>query len=240
VRWGCDGRTSPHARELSGGSVDRGPRQRQPVRCCRCRRSAAVEDLLLHLLRLRGRFEPEILVQDPPELVVYDQRLAPPAAAMQRLHKPNVERFVQPVVGDQAAQLTDDLAWPVVGQVGLDPCGYRFQSLFLQVHRQAVQAGAHADIHQCGAAPERQRLAEQLRSVAVVAEPQRGHAPLHGLFELEDVHVFARHGQQIPAGAGGQQARALGRPGCFPEQLAQLVDVGLHDGLDGAGRVGRP
>ncbi|SNQ48499.1 hypothetical protein FRACA_2520009 [Frankia canadensis] len=172
--------------------------------------------------------------------MVDGERLAAAAGPVQSLHQPQVEGFVQMVGGHQGAELTDEFPVAVVRQIRLDPQQDGLQALLLQIDREPPEKGTRHDVRRHRPAPQVDRLPQQVGRGGGPALGQGVLPAAHQVLELEDIQVVPRHLEEITTRPGHHDLRAPRPLEAALEQLPQLVHVGLHDRLDGAGRPVRP
>ena len=156
------------------------------------------------------------------------ERLGLAAAAVEREHQLRGEALVRRVLGHQPAQLADDLGVPAGGDVGLDAARERGDPRLLEA---AHLAGCERLVRQVAerrAAPQAERLAQQLRRGLRPAGRQLAPAARDELVEALHVALAGADAEPVP-GRGPRHRVAVA------ERLAQPRDVDLH-GLDRPGR----
>ncbi len=146
--------------ERAGGLPRLGGRGRQQ----QVERGVLGEDRLLEAAQGDARLHPQLAHQALVGVAVGRQRLGLAAAAVQGEHELAAQVLAQRLRADQPLQLARDLAVPSEGELGLDALLGRDRAGLLQLAGDGRGAGAdHADhVGQRGAAPQRERRAEQL------------------------------------------------------------------------------
>ncbi len=172
-------------------------------------RVVLAEDRLLELLEAGAGLDPELVEEGRARRPVRVERLGLATRAVEREHQLRSERLAQRMLGDERLQLRHELGRAAGGEVGLDPLLDRRDVLLLEpgcLERELAVAERIA-------APETQRLAQQLGGAWRLAAPRRRdelvEAP-HVDVALDEVAGLAR----------------LDR--AFSERLAQARDVDLQ------------
>ena len=101
------------------------------------------------------------------------ERVALPAAAIQRQHELAVQPLPQGMVGGQLLQFGSEGVVAVQGQVGVDPGLEGGQPQFLQAGRFGADECVVGQVSEYRAAPPGQRLAQRPSSLCVPARFQR-------------------------------------------------------------------
>ena len=218
--------------QLGGAAEDRGPRGGRELvgQLGGLRRQPRIlpEDRLLQVAQLRARLDAELADEPLARVLVGVERLGLAAAAVEREHQLGGEALVRRVLGHQPAQLADDLGVPAGGDVGLDAARERGDPRLLEA---AHLAGCERLVRQVAerrAAPQAERLAQQLRRGVGPAGRQLAPAARDELVEALHVALAGADAEPVP-GRGPRHRVAVA------ERLAQPRDVDLH-GLDRPGR----
>ena len=125
------------------------------------------EDHRLELAQLRPGLEPELLDQEPPALAHHLERLGLAAGAVEREHQLAAQPLPERVLGDQRAQLADEIDRLPARQLGRDPLLDRLDLELLEPHDLALRELVEAMVGERRAAPQRQRVDEPLLSTVV-------------------------------------------------------------------------
>jgi hypothetical protein len=195
-------------------------RRRRPPRC-RGRRGGrlAGQQPLVRGAQLRRRVGAQLVPEPAAQLLVGGERVGLPAARLQRGDQPVPQRLPQRVPGGPGAQLDGDVRGPAGGQVQAGAPLDGGQPLLHQVgHLVAVQRLGAQPLQRL-AAPQPQRLVEQL---ACLLRLDGLGGLRQQLPEPHQVNVVA--GQPVSGGGGVDRAVA--------EQLAQPGHVGREAGAD--------
>jgi hypothetical protein len=178
-----------------------------------------LQHLPLELAQGRGRLDPELFVERPPEGLVARERLGLPTRTVEREHVLGAEALAERMLGDQRLQLSDDVAVMPERELGLDPQFDRSKSNLLEPCA-LVPAEGLGELGERGAAPERERVVQQLRRLQRVVLRER-------LARADDPPVEAREVELVVfdlehvAGCTCVQSR-------LHERLPQLRHVDLH------------
>jgi hypothetical protein len=127
----------------------------------------------MELGQRRPRFRALLVNQAMAGFPVEAQRVGGPAACVKGGHLVGNKRFIQRVLGQQTAELPDQVGVPAMRQLAPDPVQDRGAALLLETvphprHPVAAYPGQRL------AAPERVRLTQQRGRVAVVATGRYG------------------------------------------------------------------
>ena len=206
-----------HDRPLRRGQA------RPPAPGVAAHRAAGVvlQDRALELLQTRTRVEPELVGERAACLAQHLERLDLPSGAVQRHCEVSPQRLAQAVLGDERAQLPDELCVAAAREVGLDPLLERVQPHLVQPQRFGNEQAALGDVRERRAAPQRQRLRERRRGVLVAPGAELLGAARRELLEAVDVATAVRHVQHV-----GVAARLDRIPA---ERTPQIRDVPLDD-----------
>ena len=176
-------------------------------------------------------------VADPP---VGGQRVALPAAPVQRQHQLAVQPLPQRMLCGQLVQLGGQRVVPAQRQVRVDPGLDRGQPQLLQPGRLRPGERVIGQVGQHLAPPQAQRLPQRPGGLLVPARLQRRPPGREAVLEPRRVQPLTVHAQQVPA-APGHQDLARRAPGpARLQRLAQVRDVDLHGGDPPLGRVPGP
>ncbi len=120
-----------------------------------------VEDLLLELLQLRRRVDPQLVGQQPPRLLICAEGISLPARSIQGEHELAPETFSKRVLGRQVLELGNESLMPTEGQMRVDAQFHGGEPQTVQPSRQVPQGGRLVgDIDQRNAVPEIERIRE--------------------------------------------------------------------------------
>ena len=158
----------------------------------------------IELAQLGAGIDAELSGDRLTGLPVCVERFGVAARAVQGLHEQQPQAFPERMIGQQPAQLGDDLSVTAAGQLGLDP---QLRSVEAELG-QPPGLGFHQhrlrDVSQRGAVPQGERLGEQagrpLRFTGGVGAP----ALAHQLLEHSGVGVCGAQPQQVARSAGDQ------------------------------------
>ena len=218
--------------QLGGAAEDRGPRGRRELvgQLGRPRRQLRIvpQDRLLQLAQLRSRLDAELADEPLARVLERVERLGLAAAAVEREHQLGGEALVRRVLRHQPAQLPDDLGVPPGGDVGLDAARQRGDPGLLEAPHVARGERRVGEVAERCAAPEPERLAQQVRGG--LGPPARQLAPAARDELVEALHVALAGADAEPVPGRGPRHRVA-----VAERLAQPRDVDLH-GLDRPGR----
>ena len=188
----------------------------------------------LHLPDGLSRFEPQLVGQQAPQVLVGPQRLSVASRAVEGQHAQKPQPLPEGVGAGERLELPGHEAMVPHREVGLDAVLDGGQSSFLQSAR--FRSGGRGVCHlgQGGAAPECQRLSERPGRLGVVA----GGGPLPSLgaqrFEPEGVDRLVVDLQPVPRRTGPERVPVLS------QGLAEAGDVDPQGGGGAGRRVARP
>ncbi len=212
----------------------------------------------MELTQLGPGIDAELLGEDVARLPVRVERLRVAARAVQGLHEQQPQIFPQRMVGQQPAQLRDDLGVAAAGQLGLDP---EFGGVKVELGQPfgfRLDQCRRRDIGQRAAMPERERLGQlrrrALRVPGGISTPALAHQGLEHL----GVGVPRGQAQQVTGSAGDQESAVgvteeptqpqhvdadevarLGRRSLAPHLVDQYVDGNDLPGVDQQGSQDR-
>lgn len=134
--------------------------------------------------------------------------------------------LAQRVLHHELGQLPAQLRVGAEGEVGLDPVLYGAEAQLAQPGDLRLGEGLEAEIGQCVAAPQRQRLAERGRRLPrlVQSPPAVGHEPL----EPACVDLLRLGREHVPRGLHDEEAAGLAPGAVRLKGVAEVVDVGLE------------
>nr|SBO95123.1 hypothetical protein BN4615_P4639 [Nonomuraea gerenzanensis] len=175
---------------------------------------------------LRRRLQPQLLVEDPAQVVVGQQGLAPPPRPAQALDEAQVVPLVERVPGDERAQLRHQLPMVAEPQVRLQPQLHGPVADLLQVGEMPGHDGPRRDVGQRAPPPQAQPVTQPPRRLLGGAGAHELPALRHGVGERLRVELPGLHPQQVAGRLGHQHVRhrAGGRLG--GQCRAQVVHVG--------------
>ena len=156
-------------------------------------------------------------------------RLGQPAAAVEREHELTVELLAQRLLGDQRAELADQLGVSAEMQIGLDPAVQRLPAVLLELAypRMAFES---RHVGERAAAPEGERRAEVVGGCLPVLGCQGTVSG--GAVGREDLRVeLTGFDPDLIAGADRHEARSVAA-----QHLAHAVDV-VVERCPGRGRL---
>ena len=84
-----------------------------------------LQDLLLQIPQLGGRFEPNLVEQVAPEVPIYRQCVGVPAAEIQGGHQLSVRAFPQRMCANERLQLGDELVMSTECEHGISASLHR-------------------------------------------------------------------------------------------------------------------
>ena len=148
-----------------GGVFARGVVQEQ--------RRVMPEDPLLERSERRGRHEPELLVEGPPQILQRRQRVRVPAAAIQREHQLRPRALTERLASDERLELGRHGGVVPERQLGVDAIPDAVEAQLRQTRR--LQHGERlGELRERLAAPQGERVAEHAAGRARVACGKRG------------------------------------------------------------------
>ena len=166
--------------------------------------------------QLRPGIGAQLVRQHAADPLVLGECLRRPSATFQRCDQPGPQRFTQPVVLGQLAQLADEFRLPARGQIEVDPAFGRGQVLLHQARCFPLVQPRRVHLGERGASPQRQRRAEQPAFLLGVLRIRRGsEQPV----EPMGVDGIGSQLQRVAAGPGDDQVH--------PDQVPQPGDQGL-------------
>ena len=132
------------------------------------------EDPLLERSERRGRHEPELLVEGPPQILQRRQRVRVAAAAIQREHELRPRALAERLAGDERLELGRHGGVVPERQLGVDAILDAVEAQLRQTRR--LEHGERlAELRERLAAPEGERVAEQ-RGRPCARRPRRARA----------------------------------------------------------------
>ena len=136
------------------------------------------EDHALHPPQLRPRLDAELVHQQPAARAHRLERLRLPAGSVQRQHQLRAQALAERVLGDQRAQLADQVRVAPACQVSREPLLDRLHPQLLQAGDLVLRELVETMIRQCLPSPQCQRFAQIGRGAATArfdrARPVRG------------------------------------------------------------------
>ena len=190
------------------------------------------EDRLLEILESGAGVETELVDEACPGRAVNLERVGLTAAAVEREHLERPEPFAQGMRCGQLLQLSDRLAVAPAGQVGVDPPFERREPQLVEPGRRRPKHVTVGDVGERLAAPQRERLAQQLRRFLGMAVFERACTVRREPLEPVQVERARIDTEQIPGIAC--------LDGALAECLAKLRDIALQDVGGGVRRVVAP
>ena len=131
----------------------------------RTERRVLLQDLVLERAQLLARLEPELLVEHASRFLVSGERVRLPPRAVQRLHLLAAEPLTQGVPGDQLLELVEELGAASELEVRRDPVLDRREAALREQRDLLLRKLLEGEILERIAAPERERRAQQLRTL---------------------------------------------------------------------------
>ena len=126
-------------------------------------RRVLVEDLTLEPPQVLARLEAELLRERAAALLVGLQRLRLPTRAVEGEHELAPGPFAQRVLADERLELDDELLVASELEIGFDPLLLGGEAELVEARDLGLREVRVSELRQCGAAPERERLAQLLR-----------------------------------------------------------------------------
>ena len=191
-------------RELGGAADER--RERRPTRAraaaARPARSGLsdgilVQDRVLQRAQLRAGLDAEVAGEHAARVLVGVERLRLAPAAVEREHELGDEPLARRMLGDEPAQLRDQLRVAAGGRVGLDARLQRGELLLLEP---GDLGGGERLVRQVGErrpAPHVLRLAQERRGLLGLARGERAAAALDQLVEAFGVELAGVDAQPV-------------------------------------------
>ena len=164
----------------------------------------------------------ELIGQHAAHVLEGGQRVGLPAAAVQAQHELRVELLLQRMRRGQLAEFGHDLAMPAEVQVGVDPGDQRLHPLVLDGRHLAVPQQLRRHVGQRLAAPQRERLAQQVRRFRPAASLGRGVATRSQHAERPYVQLAVLDRDQVTGRLGLDQV-GPGRPQGRAQPLHRAV-----------------
>ena len=122
------------------------------------------EDRRVQLLQLAARLDAELLDEHAACVLVGIERLGLPARPVQREHQLAPEPLAQRVLFDESLELPDESEMARGVEVGLDPLLQRREPELFEPGDLRLRERLVRELRERRAAPERQRLAQELRA----------------------------------------------------------------------------
>jgi hypothetical protein len=170
---------------------------------------------------LRSRLEADLGDQPPPRGPEGLERVLLPASAVEREHQLAHEPLARRVVDHELSQLPDELRVPAGGQVGLHTRLERDDPLLLEPHDLGLSERFELQFGQGRAAPECERLTQNVRGPLGLSLVQRAAAVLDEARETLGVEILRSHPQAVTR---RRRDESIG----VSERFAQSRDVDLH------------
>ena len=198
-----------------------------------------LEDRLLERAQRRGRGEPELGGQAAAVVVVGGERLGLAVAAIQREHLLAAQALAQGLLGDELGELVNQDGVAAEREVGVDAVLGRAQPAVVEPRRGRRDRFLVREVRQGGAAPERERVAQQRGGRRCVAVGQRCPPARREDLELGGVDRAREQRVAVPAGDElvlaerlaqrghevVQAARGAGRGVFAPQEVHQPLSV---------------
>ena len=127
------------------------------------------KNVALEALQLGPRLDPELLDERPPGVLIHGERFGLASRAIQREHELPAEALTEGMGADERLELADEVSGRPGREVEIDPGLERNQTELLQAGDLALRERLVAKLGERRAAPERERLVEQLRGRRRVA-----------------------------------------------------------------------
>jgi hypothetical protein len=174
------------------------------------------EDRSLELLQLLARLQAEIVEEDAPRLLIGVQRVGLPARSIQRQHQLRPQPLEQRLARHERTELADEIGVAPERKIGVDPLLECRQAELFEALDLAAGEVVVGEIRQRWAAPQSQRQAQLLGSLARLGVA----GLLKQLLEPLRVELAGSDLQHVAARTRQQHVVA--------ERLAQLRDVTLQ------------
>jgi hypothetical protein len=178
-----------------------------------------MQDRVLERPQLRARLDAEVARELLACVLVGVERLRLAPAAVEREHQLGDEPLAGRMLGDEPAQLRDELGVTAGSGIGLDARLQRGELLLLEPRDLGRRERLVGEVGERGAAPHLLRFAQDRRGFLRLPRGQRPAAALHEVIEAVGVELAALDAQPV-AGRGRRQD-------ALPERLAQPGDVDL-------------
>ena len=211
------GRSRLVSRDGLRGRLDRRAAFRRGV--LQEQRRVMPEDPLLERSERRGGHQPELLVEDPSQVLQRRERVRVPAAAIQREHELGPRALAQRLASDERLELRRHRGVTPERQIRVDAVLDAVQAELGETGR--LEHGERlAELRERLASPEGQRVAEVAAGGARVTRGERRAAGVAQPLEPCEVQRLRLAGERVAARARDEHARG--------QHLAQLGDVDLH------------
>ena len=191
------------------------------------------EDLLLQLLQLRARRDPELVDEQPVPVLVDLQRIGLPARAVEREHQLRAAPLAERLGANELFELADEASVVTEREVGLDALLDRLGAEPLEPRALFLREGEVGRIGERRAVPERERLPQLLGRLLGPSLGERRSA--RRCAARRSGRCRARRARRAARYPGGCVTRVLGR-----QELAELVDVAVQRGRRRRGRALAP
>ncbi len=184
-------------------------------------RDVLAQDRLLQPAQLGPGLDADLREQHAPRGVKGLERVCLAPAAVEREHPQAGEPLARRVGGHERAQLADDRSVAAQREVGLDAQLDRGEPLLLQAGDLVARERLELKLAERRPAPQRQRLAQDVRGMVGAAGAQRGAPFLDQAREALGVQLAGADRQAVAR-------RRRGEDVVVAERLAQPRDVDLH------------
>jgi hypothetical protein len=142
------------------------------------------EDPPFQLLQRATRLDAQLLDELPARVRVDLERLPLPSRSIESQHQLTAEPLAQRLLGDEALELRDELGVPAAPEVGVEPVLERDQTELFQAADLDLERAFARNVDERRAAPERERLPEDVRS-----PPRIGFVARLGTKALEALEI---------------------------------------------------
>ena len=172
-----------------------------------------------------ARLDPQLFDEGSSRVAVNLERLAHPAAAVEREHQLGPEPLAQWMLRDQPPELRHEVHVAAQRELALQPILERGEPQLLEAPYLALRGGVVDEIGERRPAPEAQRRAELVHGLGCPAVRQGGAALLDEPLRLEQVELGSVQSQPVAAVDRLDQARVTSG---VAYRRAQARDLGVQ------------
>ena len=142
-------------------------------------RDPAGQQTLERLLQLRSGVHAELVSDDGTRLLISAERLGVPPSPVQGADEQQPQLFLEGLIGKQPAQIGDGEAAAMAADVRLDAQLQRGKRQLIQASGLGINVRRRRNIGQRPAAPQEERVRQQLGGLLRIVGRKRFPAPAH-------------------------------------------------------------
>ena len=160
------------------------------------------EDRALEFLERTAGFDPELVDERLTRVLVDVERFRLPARPVEGDHQLLAQPFAQRVLGDERAELGDQVVVAPAAEIGLDPQLDRREPDLLEPGDGGLGEALVCEVAEGGAPPERQGVAQPLRRLGRQATIEQGPPLVHEPLEAVEIERFGLHAEDVARRSG--------------------------------------